>query len=1058
MPDPLPPFPQYDADFTLRAREEGILAFWDEADIFGQVTRLRKDAPHFVFYEGPPTANGKPGIHHVISRTIKDLVCRYKTMKGFRVDRKGGWDTHGLPVELEVEKRLGLPTKADVVAYGVAEFNRQCKESVFRYLEDWNKLTHRMGFWLDLEKPYITFQNEYIESVWWILASLYKKDLLYNGNRVVAYCPRCETAQSSHEVAQGYKDTDDPSVYVTMPLADEPDTAFLVWTTTPWTLISNVVLALAADATYAKVLHKGQKLILAEALLQQVLGEEYEVLDKYSGADLADKKYVPLFEFFPDVKEQAYFTLTADFVTLSEGTGIVHIAPAYGEDDNRIGKKLKLPMPQPLDQAGHFTDEVPPYAGMLFKDADPPITDDLKKAGRLYKAGTYRHTYPFCWRCQSPLLYMARPSWYVRTTRVREQLLANNDKINWFPPEIGKGRFGEWLEGNVDWALSRDRFWGTPLNLWICNECNHTEAVESIAHLRNRGTDVPEDIDLHKPWVDDVTLPCTECSGTMTRTPEVIDVWFDSGAMPIAQWHYPFENKEAFEAHFPAQFISEAVDQTRGWFYSLLAIATLVFDKPAFENCVVMEFILDREGQKMSKSKGNVVDPWEVIDEMGIDPLRLYMLSASQPWISLKYDVEGPRDVARKIFSTLNNTYAFFAMYANVDDVPPEWLTEPPDHLSMSDRWLLSRLNSLVQQVDQSFGKYDLTRALRAMGKFLQDEVSNWYVRRSRRRFWVAASGDDKRAAFYTLFQTLLTFAKLSAPAMPFTSDRLYRDLVGYPLPDAPSSVHLTDFPTADSALIDLDLESAMALAIVAVSLGRAARATSGIKVRQPIARLVVVAAAGTQVKALQGMADLIADEVNVKAVSFSSDASAIQSLKVKPIFPKLGPVFGKRVNDVAGILKKLSPDEASRFHETGEWRLQLDGKNKVVTVEMVEFISEAAEGWVTAEEAGMTVAVDTSLTEELLLEGLARELVNRIQNMRKEAGFEVTDRITLDVSGPEQVMKAFGAQKDYVLAETLTVEVTSTGSAGEFQKSWPLAGGETTLSVARVREARQES
>ncbi len=1049
-------FRQYEDEFGLPAREEAILEFWEQAKIFEQVRALREDAEHFVFFEGPPTANGRPGIHHVISRTIKDLVCRYKTMKGYRVDRKAGWDTHGLPVELEVEKRLGLPSKAAIEEFGVARFNAECKKSVFTYLEDWNALTRRMGFWLDLDDPYITFTNEYIESVWWILAQLFRRDLLYRGNRVVAYCPRCETAQSSHEVALGYKDIADPSVFVTMPLVDDPETSFLVWTTTPWTLISNVVLALHPEATYAKVQHRGRKLILAEALLQDVLGDEYDILERFAGSDLAGKKYLPLFEFFPEVKEQGCFTLTETFVTLSEGTGIVHIAPAYGEDDHRIGKTLELPMPQPLDQAGRFTGAVPDYAGKFFKEADPLITADMKKAGRLYRAGTCTHTYPFCWRCDAPLLYVARPSWYVRTTRVRDRMIAHNDQIAWYPPEIGKGRFGEWLEGNVDWALSRDRYWGTPLNLWVCDGCHRIEALESIAELKERGQNVSDEVDLHKPWVDDITLACPDCQGTMKRTPEVIDVWFDSGAMPVAQWHYPFENKELFDSHFPADFISEAVDQTRGWFYSLLAIATLVFDKPAYKNCVVMELILDGEGQKMSKSKGNVVDPWKVIGEVGIDPLRWYMLSASQPWIPLKFDLEGPREVARKLFSTLGNTYSFFALYANVDRVPREWFTEPPGALTLPDRWLLSRVHSLTRQIDRSFERYDLTRALRAIGTFVLDDLSNWYVRRSRRRYWVAAGGEDKRAAFYTLYQALMTTARLMAPAAPLTAERLYRDLIAYAEPEAPASVHLVDFPTADESKIDTALEESMSLAIDAVSLGRAARAAAQIKVRQPVATMVVVANAAAHVEALMAVSDLVADEVNAKQVDITTDGDRVEQLRVVPHFPKLGPVFGKKVNDVAGILKNLGGDEAARFKSDGRWPIHVDGHDHWVTDDMVEFVAEAAEGWSIVSEGRLTVAVDTRLSDELELEGLARELVNRIQNMRKEAGFKVTDRIVLDLDGPDRVMEAFERRMDYILQETLTVDVTRTGHPGELKKNWPLGDGEAIISVARADTAEQ--
>jgi isoleucyl-tRNA synthetase len=1054
-PDDL--FPRYANEFGLPAQEEAILAFWDEQEIFQRVADLRAGSPHFVFYEGPPTANGRPGIHHVISRTIKDLVCRYRTMKGFRVDRKGGWDTHGLPVELEVEKKLGLATKAKIEEYGIAEFNRKCKESVFTYLQDWNRLTRRMGFWLDLKDPYITFTNEYIESVWWILAQLFKRDLLYNGNRVVAYCPRCETAQSSHEVAQGYREVEDPSVFVTMPLVDEPDTAFLVWTTTPWTLISNVALALSADAVYARVRHRGTHLILAEALLDSALEGEYDIVDRYKGSELAGRRYTPLFTFFPDVREAGYVTLTDDFVSLSEGTGIVHMAPAYGEDDHRIGKEHGLPMPQPLDRTGRFVaSQVPDYGGKFFKEADPEITKKLKSDGRLYKVGTYAHTYPFCWRCDSPLIYMARPSWYVRTTRMRDQLQKNNEQIRWCPPEIGRGRFGEWLEGNVDWALSRDRFWGTPLNIWICGECGAAHALESIAELRARGENVPAELDLHKPWVDDITLACKTCKGTMRRTPEVIDVWFDSGAMPIAQWHYPFENAEKFDSHFPADFISEAVDQTRGWFYSLLAISTLLFDRPAFKNVVVMEMVLDKNGQKMSKSKGNVVDPWQVIDEVGIDPLRWYMLTASQPWIPLKFDMEGPREAARKFFSTLNNTYAFFALYANVDRVAPEWLTVRPDTLTLFDRWLLSRLNSLVRLVDRAYDAYDLTRALRAIQNFVTEELSNWYVRRSRRRFWVAAAGPDKRAAFYTLYAALSGVVRIMAPAAPFLADRLYRDLVGYAEPGAPVSVHLTDFPAAVEAQIDVELERSMALAMEAVSLGRAARAVSQLKVRQPLRRLVLLVPGAAEAEALERVKDLVADEVNTKEVEFTLTGDAFRQIRVVPVFPKLGPVFGKRVNVVAEVLKNLDSAAAARFESEGRLAVHLDGEETWVTSEMVQFKSEAAPGWALAQEGRMTAAVDTRLDDGLILEGLARELVNRIQNMRKEAGFDVTDRITLDITGPAKVLEAFESQRTYILQETLTVEVTQTGREGEFQRRWPLGEGEATLSVSRKEVLQQ--
>src|SRR3990170_533861 len=912
--------------------EKKILSFWKENKIFEKSIQKGKDSPRFVFYEGPPTANGKPGVHHVISRTIKDLICRYKTMRGYRVDRKAGWDTHGLPVEIEVEKELGLKSKADVEKYGIANFNAKCRESVFRYLKDWDELTERIGYWLDLKDAYITYTNEYIESVWLILSEYYKKGLIYQGHKIVPYCPRCGTTLSSHEVAQGYEDTEDPSVFVKMRLEESEDTYFLVWTTTPWTLISNVALAVHPDVDYVKIEHKGEKLILAKPLLEKAIHGEYKILEEFRGKTLEKTRYVPLFEYAKVDKTKAFYVCLADFVTTEDGTGIVHIAPAFGADDYNLSTVYKLPLVQPVDASGSFTEEVTPWKGVFVKDADPQILADLKKRGLLYFSGKYRHTYPFCWRCDSPLIYYARKSWYIKTTAYKERLIANNKKINWYPGEIKEGRFGEWLENNVDWALSRERFWGTPLNIWVCEKCKEEKSISSIEELRKLGKNVPQNLDLHKPMIDEVTFECSKCKGLMRRTPEVIDCWFDSGSMPYAQFHYPFENEEYFKEMFPADFISEAIDQTRGWFYSLLAISAFLFDQPAYKNLIVIEFIQDKFGQKMSKSKGNVVEPEEILNKDGADALRWYLLSVSQPWIPTKFDPQGVTEVTSKFLGTLLNTYSFWALYANIDKFKPHQVEIPVKERPEIDRWLVSKLNSLVLKVNQSLEEYELTRVARGISDFVMDDLSNWYVRRNRRRFWKSKEDKDKLSAYQTLWEALVTVCKLSAPYIPFTSEKIYQELVAKAVPNSPRSIHLDKFPQAETKHIDSALEEKMEDLIKVVTLGRACRNKAKVKVRQPLEEMLVVFPASEKIKAVQELSYLIAEEINVKKVNFLDKKTSLVTYQAKPNFANLGPRFGAKVSKVANRISALSPVEIENLKKNGKITLQIE--NDTVTLE----------------------------------------------------------------------------------------------------------------------------
>ncbi len=1011
-----------------------IIDYWKKNKIFEKSLDLTKNGPNFAFYEGPPTANGRPGIHHVMSRTVKDIVCRHKTMQGFYVNRKAGWDTHGLPVEIEVEKQLKIDGKEQIEEYGVAEFNAMCKKSVFSYKTDWDKLTERIGYWLDLTNPYITFENEYIESVWWILKELWKKDLIYQGFKILPYCPRCETPLSSHEVSQGYKEVKDPSIYVRVELKDQPGTYFLVWTTTPWTLISNVALAVNPKVNYVLLAHDGDKYIMAEGRVEDIFTEgTYEILKTFPGADLKGKYYKRLFDYNP-VDKDAFYVAEADFVTVEDGTGIVHIAPAFGEDDNQLGRKFDLPVLRPVDATGSFTEEVTDYAGMFVKAADEHIIAALKGRKLLVKKQKIEHSYPHCWRCHSPLLYYARESWYIKTSVYKHKLLKNNDKINWFPKEVGQRRFAEWLKNNVDWSLSRDRFWGTPLNIWICDACEHADAVGSIAELKERSVNMtPEKekaLDLHKPFVDDLELKCDKCGGTMKRVPEVIDCWFDSGSMPVAQWHYPFENKEMFDKNFPADFICEGIDQTRGWFYSLLAISTMLYDKPAYKNIVVNELILDKEGQKMSKSKGNIFEPEALIQQYGADAIRWYLLAVSPPWLPKKFDPKGIEEIKRKFFITLINTYSFFVLYANIDGFDPEQEMLEQEKRQEIDRWILSRLYTVVDQVEAYFERFDLTKAARLIADYVIDDVSNWYIRRNRRRFWKAGDSADKLAAYQTLYQVLLTVSKLIAPFAPFISEDIYLNLTGN---RDRESVHHCAYPKVTDeqrAVIDTELEEKMHLAQRVVASARSLRNDARIKVRQPLSELIFVSDSEKDKNYIKELNSIIKEELNIKEIRFSAEMSDVVNLIAKPNFKTLGARAGKLMGRLNEAIKNFDLMQIQSFLKNGFEHVLIDGHEFRLESNDVEINSEAKEGFVAVTERDFTLALNIRLDETLIQEGLARELVNRIQNLRKEAEFDVTDHIKVEIgSDDKKLIQAINEQKSYICSETLADEILITES-----------------------------
>ncbi len=1040
--------------------EEKILKFWKENKIFEKSISSRDENKTFVFYEGPPTANGKPGIHHVMARTLKDLVCRYKTLQGFRVVRKGGWDTHGLPVEIEVEKKLGIKHKSEVLEYGVERYNQACRESVFTYLDLWEKMTTRMGYWVDLDSAYITLKNEYIESVWWALKTLFDKGLIYKDYKIVPQDPKSETVLSSHELALGYRETKDPSVYVFFKIRNK-DEYFLVWTTTPWTLISNVALAVGKDVDYVKIKHGGKIIILARERLSVIDGE-HEIIRDLKGKDLEGIEYEQLFNYVkPDKK--AFFVCLGDFVSTEDGSGIVHIAPAFGADDYELSKKYNLPMMQPVTRGGLFTPEVTDFAGQFVKDADKGIILKLKEEGKLYRKETITHSYPFSWRHENvPVIYYARESWFIRTTSIAQRMVELNKTINWQPPEVGSGRFGNWLEENKDWALSRDRFWATPLPIWV-SEDGDMLAIGSIEELKDGFVESSgkrisvkdiQDIDLHKPFVDKILF---ERNGKIyKRTPELIDVWFDSGSMPFAQYHYPFENKELFEKHFfPADFICEGIDQTRGWFYTLHAIATMLFDNVAFKNIIVNELILDKNGLKMSKSRGNTVDPFMLFDKYGADATRWYLITNSPPWRPTLFDEEGLVEVQRKFFGTLLNTYSFFALYANIDEFGKSSSKEksmnslvPYEKRAEIDRWIISKLNSLIVDYETMMNEYDVTRAARAVSDFTIDHLSNWYVRRCRRRFWKSEMNENKLSAYQTLYECLITIAKLTSPFAPFISEELYQNLNSVTGKEKFQSVHLAEYPKP--AYFEKELEGKMEIAQKVVYLTRSMRAKSNLKVRQPLKKLMVVVDKDKR-ESLQKMKEVILDEVNIKEMVVLNDDSEIVNKTAKANYKSIGPKFGKKVNPVANVIKDLGKDEIALIEKGENVKIKIDGEDITVTKEDVDIISSEITGWLVETEEGVTVALDTQLSDELIAEGLAREFVNRIQNMRKDAGFDVTDRITIKYTGSSKLVEAVKLFSNYISNETLAEQLLDNSkSNGGFNQDWKIGEYDCSIQIEK--------
>jgi isoleucyl-tRNA synthetase len=1034
-----------------------ILSWWQKNQIFEKSVESREDGIPFTFYEGPPTANGKPGIHHVMARTVKDLFCRYKTMKGQKVLRKGGWDTHGLPVEIEIEKELGLKGRAEVEQYGLAEYNARCRESVLKYKGLWDDLTNRMGYWVDLHNPYITFENNYIESIWWAISELYKKGYLYKGYKIQWYSPGSSTVLSSHEVSLGYKEVQDPSVFVKFQLDEAEDTYFLAWTTTPWTLVSNMILAVNPKLNYQLVrikdAEKPTHYIVAEALASSVIQEEYEVLRDIKGDELVGKTYKPLFDYALEKfdKSEAWRVVPADFVTIEDGTGIVHIAPAYGADDYDTAHKEGVPMFNPVDRDGCFIGDITEFAGMWFKDADKEIIRNLKDRGIMYKHVTYLHNYPHDWRKGTPLMSYPVESWFIRTTAVREKMVALNKEINWKPASTGTGRFGTWLENNVDWAISRQRFWGTPLPIWVSDtNPDYFECIGSVDELRKKaGIKKNVEIDLHRPIIDEITWPAPD-GGTMRRIPDLLDVWFDSGAMPFAQWHYPFENKDIFTENFPADFIAEGVDQTRGWFYTLHAIATMLFDKPAYKNVVSNGLVLDAKGEKMSKSKGNTVDPFRVLQDYGADSTRWYMMSNSAPWDNLKFNEEGLKETQRKFFNTIVNTYSFFAMYANIDKWTYAGTPIPYSDRHEMDRWIISRQFTTIKMVDYYLDDYDVTKACREIESFVE-ELSNWYVRRSRRRFWKEGKTIDKTAAYQTLYECLLNISKLISPVAPYMGEWLFQRLCEVTGHDE-ESVHISFYPTVEETAINKGLEYKMEMARLITTIVLRIRNQANINVRQPLSRIILPLNTPEDRIAIESVKDIILDEVNVKAIEYVNDDSGIVHKSAKPNFQVLGRKIGGLMKATAQKVQQLSNDEITTFEETGTLKIVLDnGEIVILENEDVVVVRHGLSGWSVESEAGLTVAADTALTPELVQEGLAREVVNRLQNMRKEANFDVTDRIVVAAKGEDGLIEAIKATSDYIKSETLTEELTFKAlSNPDYTKEWDIDGAVVEFSIKR--------
>ena len=1024
-------------------REQETARFWEENRTFQKSVEELEGHPSYVFYDGPPTANGKPHIGHLQTRSFKDLFPRFHTMKGQMVPRKAGWDTHGLPVELEVEKLLHINGKDQIEAYGIAPFIEKCKESVWKYKGMWEDFSKDVGFWADMDHPYVTYDNSFIESEWWALKQIWDKGLLYKGFKIVPYCPRCGTPLSSHEVAQGYKDVKERSAIAKFKVKGE-DAFILAWTTTPWTLPSNVALCVNANEDYVKVSAKGETYYLAAALCDTVLGEgEYTVLETYKGADLEGKEYEPLFDFVSP-KEKCWYVVCDDYVTLTDGTGIVHIAPAFGEDDAKVGRKYGLPLVQLVDGKGEMTAETK-WAGTFCKDADPLILQDLEERGLLFSAPKFEHSYPFCWRCDTPLIYYARESWYIKMTDVKDQLIRNNNTVKWYPESIGKGRFGDWLENVQDWAVSRNRYWGTPLNIWEC-ECGHRHAVGSIAELRELSSNCPEDIELHRPYVDQVTIPCPHCGKEMHRVPEVIDCWFDSGSMPFAQHHYPFENKELFESQFPADFISEAVDQTRGWFYSLLAISTLLFDKAPFKNVLVQGLVQDENGQKMSKSKGNAVDPMEALKKFGADPLRWYFYTNSAPWLPSRFHEKAVIEGQKKFFSTLWNTYAFYVLYANIDSFDPTQYQLDQCALTVMDRWLLSRLNTAVQAVDENLSAYKVPEACRALQDFV-DEMSNWYVRRSRERYWAQGVTDDKTAAYMTLYTALVTTAKMAAPMAPFMSEDIYRNLVCSVDKAAPESVHLCAWPQYEESRVDKKLEADMDEVLRIVTQGRAARNLCGQKNRQPLQALYTDADAGLG----ELYQDIIKQELNVKELHFLSDMSQFTDYTFKPQLKLLGKKLGKRLGEVRQALSELDGSAAKKeLDDTGVLKLALPGGEVDLTAEELLIDTAQKEGFTSISDRGLTVVLDTTLNDQLIEEGFVREIVSKLQSMRKDAGFNVVDHIEVYHQGSQKIAQVLRDNEQSILSDVLG-EACHHNQLDGYTAQWDINGETTTFGVKKL-------
>ncbi len=1051
----------------VEAVEQDQLAFWRERDVFRRSMAERERGPNYVFYEGPPTANGRPGTHHVLARAFKDMFPRYHTMKGEYVLRKGGWDTHGLPVEIEVEKELGLQHKHEVEEYGIAAFNEKCRESVFRYIREWERLTERIAFWVDLDDAYVTYKNEYIQSVWWILRRFWDKGLLYQGYKVVPYCARCGTPLSSHEVAQGYEEVADPSVFVRFAVKDEPGVYFLVWTTTPWTLPGNAALAVNRREDYVMVEGPAaggegtERLILAKALIGKVLvnPEAYTIVEEMKGEALVSKRYEPLYTFLP-VEEDYAYVVHGDFVSMEDGSGIVHIAPAFGQDDMEVGREYGLPTILTVDAEGRFVEDVEPWAGHWVKDADKDIKRELKERGLLYKAEQYIHNYPFCWRCHTPLLYYARETWYIETTRYRDKMIELNQTINWVPDHIKNGRFGNWLEELRDWALGRERFWGTPLPVWVCDnpDCDHKHCIGGVAELAELSGQDLSDLDLHRPYVDEVTFPCTACGGTMRRVPELIDVWFDSGAMAVAQWGYPYYNQEKFKEQFPADYICEAVDQTRGWFYSQHAIAAMLFESVNFKNCISLGHILDEKGQKMSKSKGNIIEPWSVIDKYGADAFRWYMYTAGPPGEPRRFSVELVGDVFRNFYLTLWNVYSFFTTYADIEGFEPQPDALPVSERDALDRWILSELHALVREVTQAYENYDVPRTTRPIEQFV-DALSNWYLRRSRRRFWrtdAEASETSSLSAFQTLYEVLVTVSKLLAPTMPFLSEEMYRNLVTNADPAAPESVHLAFWPAYDPALIDEKLMGDMRLVQKLVSLGHAARNEAGIRVRQPLAEAVFVTRYSAEAPIVTEHAATIAEELNVKSVRVVEAADEMVAYRLNPLPQVLGRVLKGDFPKVQRALREGDRADVERWAKTllegDAITVTVDGVDYTVTPEQCEVLRDAAEGYTVAEDYGYLAALSTGLSPELVREGLAREFVRRVQTLRKEADFDISDHIVLTYQASERLAQAIRAHRDYIASETLADDLREAASEdGAFSGEFAFDDETVTVAVRRL-------